>query len=344
MDVSLFDYDLPPSLIAQEPVEPRDASRLLVLHRARGAWEDRRFSDLTGLVTAGDCLILNESRVIPARLLGTLAGGQPAELLLFREVSPERWSALARPGRHCRVGARIVLAEGAAQATVVAEGERGTRLVSIKAPWPVRELVERHGLPPLPPYIERHRSPKAEDRERYQTVYAREDGSVAAPTAGLHFTDAMLSRLAAAGAETHVLTLHVGPGTFRPIRAGEVEAHALDPERVTIPAETAAAVRRAKAEGRRVIAVGTTTTRALEWWAASGGAPGPIEGEADLFIRPGHRFAAVDALITNFHLPRSSLLVLVAALAGRELVLAAYRHAVESGYRFYSYGDAMLIV
>jgi S-adenosylmethionine:tRNA ribosyltransferase-isomerase len=216
--------------------------------------------------------------------------------------------------------------------------------VAIEAPWPVRELMERHGLPPLPPYISRHDAPKPEDRERYQTVYAREDGSVAAPTAGLHFTPELLARLAGRGVPVHYLTLHVGPGTFRPIRAGRVEDHRLEAEPIDIPEETAEAVERARREGRRVVAVGTTTTRALEWAAAEDGRVRACTGLADLFIRPGHRFRVVDALVTNFHLPRSSLLVLVSAFAGRDLVLAAYRHAVAARYRLYSYGDAMLIV
>jgi S-adenosylmethionine:tRNA ribosyltransferase-isomerase len=344
MDLSLFDYDLPPSRIAQEPADPRDSSRLLVLDRARHAWEDRVFAHLPGLLRAGDCLVLNTTRVIPARLLGALEdGGRPVELLLLRAVGPAEWEALARPGRRCRSGARIALAGGEAQATVLEEKGEGVRVVSL-APGPVAELLERHGLPPLPPYIERYDAPKPEDRERYQTVYAREDGSVAAPTAGLHFTPALLARIERMGVEVHRLTLHVGAGTFRPLRAARVEAHRMEPEAVLIPAATADAVNRAKAERRRVVAVGTTTTRALEWGADAAGRVRPVAGSTDLFICPGHRFTVVDALITNFHLPRSTLLLLVAAFAGREPVLAAYRHAVAAGYRFYSYGDAMLIV
>ena len=344
MDVSLFDYELPPELIAQEPAEPRDASRLMVLDRAAGGWEDRRFSELPEVLRAGDCLVANRSRVMPARLLGVAEpGGQAVELLLIRPVGDERWEAMVRPGRRFRPGARIGLAGGAALAQVVGDGSEGTRVVAIEAPWPVRELMERHGLPPLPPYIGRHDAPKPEDRERYQTVYAREDGSVAAPTAGLHFTPELLARLERCSVEVHYLTLHVGPGTFRPLRAGRVEEHRMEAEPIDIPGSTAAAVERARREGRRVVAVGTTTTRALEWATGEDGRVRPGTGPADLFIRPGHRFRVVDALVTNFHLPRSSLLVLVSAFAGRELVLAAYRHAVAARYRFYSYGDAMLI-
>ena len=344
MDLAQFDYDLPPSAIAQEPVTPRDASRLLVLDRARGVWDDRRFADLPELLRAGDCLVVNESRVIPARLLGVREDdGRPVELLLVREIAPARWEALARPGRRCRRGARITLGGGAASATVTAEGERGLRLVALEAAGGVRELLARHGLPPLPPYIGRHAAPSPEDRERYQTVYAREDGSVAAPTAGLHFTPELLDAIRDRGAAVHALTLHVGPGTFRPVTSASIEAHRMDGEAVEIPSTTAAAVNAARATGRRVVAVGTTTTRALEW-AATSGPVVPGAGCADLFIHPPHAFRAVDALVTNFHLPRSTLLMLVSALAGRELVLAAYRHAVAAGYRFYSYGDAMLIV
>jgi len=344
MDISRFDYELPAALIAQEPAEPRDASRLLVLDRRRGAWQDRFFRDLPDLLRPGDCLVANRSRVIPARLLGTdIEGGRPVELLLLRPVGPERWEALVRPGRRCRVGARVELAGGAARAEIVGAGAAGTRLVQIESPWPVRELLEQHGLPPLPPYIARHDAPKPEDRERYQTVYARDDGSVAAPTAGLHFTPELLARLAAREVAAHYLTLHVGPATFRPLRAARIEEHRMEAESVEIPEATARAVHEAKRDGRRVVAVGTTTTRALEWAAGEDGRLRPGAGEADLFIVPGHRFRVVDALVTNFHLPRSTLLVLAAAFAGRELLLDAYRHAVAARYRFYSYGDAMLI-
>jgi S-adenosylmethionine:tRNA ribosyltransferase-isomerase len=345
MDVSLFDYDLPLRSIAQEPAEPRDASKLLVLDRARSALEDARFSDLPRWLEPGDCVVVNESRVYPARLLGTVEGsGRAVELLMLRALDGIRWEALVRPGRRCGVGARVVLASGAAQAIVREHRPHGERVVEITAPWEVDELLERHGLPPLPPYIERHDAPKPEDRERYQTVYATTKGSVAAPTAGLHFTPALLARLAWKGVEIHRLTLHVGPGTFRPMKTPRVEEHRLEGEIAEVPAATAAAVSRAKAEGRRVVAVGTTTTRTLEWAADVSGRVKERRGEADLFIYPGYRFRVVDALVTNFHLPRSTLLLLVSALAGREAILRAYAHAVASGYRFYSYGDAMLIL
>ncbi len=345
MDVAELDYYLPPELIAQEPAAPRDASRLLVLDRSTGRVEDRRFAELAELVRAGDCVVANRSRVIPARLLGVAAdGGRPMELLLLRPVGGERWEALVHPGRRCRVGARLDLAGGVARARVVGEGREGARVVEIQAPWPVRELLERHGLPPLPPYIGRHDAPKPEDRERYQTVYARDDGSVAAPTAGLHFTPELLARLGRGGVVVQYLTLHVGPGTFRPLRVERVEDHRMEAEPIDVPEVTAHAVNDARREGRRVIAVGTTTTRALEWAAGADGRVRDGAGEADLFIRPGHTFRVVDALITNFHLPRSTLLVLVSAFAGRDVTLEAYRHAVAARYRFYSYGDAMLVL
>jgi S-adenosylmethionine:tRNA ribosyltransferase-isomerase len=349
MDLALFDYELPPALVAQEPAEPRDAARLLLLDRARGGWEDRCFADLPALLRPGDCLVVNTTRVIPARLGARTAAGRALELLLVPPAGlaggdpGRRWEALVRPARACPVGARLTL-DGGATATVVGTGAEGTRLLEIAGPATVLELLARHGRPPLPPYIGRHAAPRPEDAERYQTVYAREPGSIAAPTAGLHFTPRVLERLQARGVERRELTLHVGPATFRPIRAAAIEAHRMAPEAVTIPPATAAAVNRARAEGRRVVAVGTTTTRALEWAAGADGTLRAGTGEADLFIRPGHRFRVVDALLTNFHLPRSSLLVLVVALAGRELVLAAYRHAVARQYRFYSYGDAMLVV
>jgi S-adenosylmethionine:tRNA ribosyltransferase-isomerase len=345
MDVSLFAYHLPPELIAQEPAEPRDSSRLLVVDRARAGWEDRRFGELPDLLEPGDCLVANESKVIPARLLGTREGdGRPVELLMLRPLTPTRWEALVRPGRRCRVGARLVVADGLARATVVAEKERGLRVLDIEAERPVKEMLDRHGLPPLPPYIARHAAPRPEDRARYQTIYARHDGSVAAPTAGLHFTAGLIRRLQCIGVEIHFLTLHIGAATFRPLTGERVESHQIDPEAAEIPDDTARAVNQARAEGRRVIAVGTTTTRALEWAAHEGGPIKPGRGAADLYIYPGYAFRVVDGLITNFHLPRSSLLLLVSALCGRELLLKAYAHAVAARYRFYSYGDAMLIV
>lgn len=339
MDLALFDYQLPPDRIAQYPVEPRDASRLLVLDRATRRWEDRKFIDFPDLLRPGDCLVLNNSRVIPARLRGRLPNGGPVELLFLREVTRSRWEALVRPAKRCRVGTTLEVGEGLVVRVVESKPD-GRRLIE-PLEGSIGELLEGHGLPPLPPYIRRTAEPL--DRERYQTVYARREGSVAAPTAGLHFTEELLERLRARGVEGRGLTLHVGPGTFRPIRRGRVEDHRMEAERVELPEATASAVNRARADGRRVIAVGTTTTRALEGAATDDDRVRPGSGATDLFISPGYRFRAVDVLLTNFHLPRSTLLVLVSAFAGRELILDAYRHAVDAGYRFYSYGDAMLI-
>ncbi|HEV8586073.1 MAG TPA: tRNA preQ1(34) S-adenosylmethionine ribosyltransferase-isomerase QueA [Methylomirabilota bacterium] len=340
MDIAAFDYALPPELIAQAPAETRDASRLLVLGRAGGDLQDRAFTDLPALLRAGDCLVVNDSRVLPARVLGEDDAGRPVELLFLEPINEHAWRALVRPGRRCKPGAH--LRAGGVRLRVMGVDPDGARVIA-REQGTITALLEAHGLPPLPPYIARHAKPAPEDWERYQTVYATAPGSVAAPTAGLHFTPEMLAALRAAGVEIHAVTLHVGPATFRPVTAPTVEARRLPAERASIPPATADAIIRARAEGRRVVAVGTTTVRTLESAAVAGGGVRAFDGVADVTIRPGHRFAVVDALLTNFHLPRSSLLLLVAAFAGRERVLAAYRHAVTARYRFYSYGDAMLI-
>jgi S-adenosylmethionine:tRNA ribosyltransferase-isomerase len=341
VDVADFDYDLPAELIAQEPAPARDASRLLVVDRATGALVDGTFSDLPSRLRPGDCLVVNDSRVIPARVMGEDLDGRPVELLFVETVSDNTGRALVRPGRRCRPGAH--LRAGPARLRVIAVDADGARVI-VRENGSIAALLDSHGIPPLPPYIARHAKPAPEDWERYQTVYAEAPGSVAAPTAGLHFTEAILHRLRAAGVEVHALTLHVGPATFRPVTSPTVEAHAIPAERVVVPPATAEAVNRARAERRRVVAIGTTATRALESAVGDDGRVAALAGEATLTIRPGHLFGAVDALLTNFHLPRSSLLLLVSAFAGRELILRAYRHAVAGGYRFYSYGDAMLIV
>ena len=341
MDLGDFDYDLPASAIAQAPPETREAARLLVIDRARGALGDRGVADLPSLLRAGDCLVVNDSRVIPARVLAEDLEGRPVELLFVESVSDDAWRAMVRPGRRCRPGAHLRAA--GARLRVVAGEEDGTRLI-VRENGTIAALLDAAGLPPLPPYIARHAKPAPEDWERYQTVYARVPGSVAAPTAGLHFSDALLAQLRAAGVEIHAITLHVGPATFRPIKTETIEAHTLPAERAVLSPATAAALNARRAEGRRVVAVGTTVTRTLESAAGDDGRLAPLDGAASIYIRPGHRFRAVDALVSNFHLPRSSLLVLVAAFAGRELILRAYRHALASGYRFYSYGDATLIV
>jgi S-adenosylmethionine:tRNA ribosyltransferase-isomerase len=342
MDIVDFDYELPRASIAQEPASERDAARLLLIDRARGALEDHVVRDLPELLGPGDCLVVNDSRVIPARVLARDAGGRRVELLFVEPAEATGWRTLVRPGRRCRRGVELVT-EGGASLRILGVAADGMRLVE-RADGTIAALLEAEGLPPVPPYIERFAAPSASDRERYQTVYAQAPGSVAAPTAGLHLTTGLLDRLRTAGVEVHALTLHVGAGTFRPLRSSTVEGHVLAPERVRIPAATADAVDRARAEGRRVVAVGTTTTRALEGAAAAGGHVEPGEGLASAYLYPGHEFRVVGALLTNFHLPRSSLLVLAAAFAGRELILKAYAHALRAGYRFTSYGDATLIV
>ncbi len=342
-----YDYHLPPHLIAQEPLTDRAASKLLVLDRASGALSHRRFQDLPDLLTPGDLLVVNRSRVLPARLLGTRPGGGEAEILLVRRRGPDLWDALLRPGRRLRPGAVVEVAPGfqvRVEAPPVSSNRSGPlrRVRLLPENGPPDAAVERYGHMPLPPYIRRADRPA--DRERYQTVFALESGSVAAPTAGLHFSPRLLDRLRARAIEIAEVVLHVGPGTFRPVEVEDVREHRVDPEHFTLPPETAAAVSRARSEGRRVIAVGTTTTRTLEAALAPERAGRSEEGETDLVITPGYRFRVVDALITNFHLPRSSLLLLVSAFAGRERILAAYAEAVRHRYRFYSYGDASLIL
>ena len=349
MHVSEFGYHLPESSIAQEPLADRAASRMLVLYREDGRWEDRAFRDLPQFLQAGDCLVLNDSRVFPARLLGYRTGvfslplgrhnpkrrenlSGEVEVFLLRPVSPDAktWTALARPGRKMRTGERIRF--GTLEAVIEARGEFGERTVRFLHEGDIYEALNSVGHVPLPPYIRRPDRP--EDRERYQTVFARESGSVAAPTAGLHFTPAVLDACRAAGADLAYVTLHVGLGTFQPLHAEIVEDAKLHTELFIITSESLARLHAA----RRRVCVGTTSVRSLESaWSGR-------HGETDIFIYPGFTFRATDALLTNFHLPQSSLLMLVCAFAGRDLTLAAYRHAVEAGYRFYSYGDCMLIV
>lgn len=340
MELSALDYDLPARAVAQAPLPEREASRLLVIDRGRRAVEDRAFRELPSLLRPGDCLVVNDSRVLPARVFAQDAAGRRIELLFLEPDGDGAWLALVRPGRRCPPGTR--LAAAGARLAVGAVVDDGVRRIE-RLDGTIEALMASAGLPPLPPYIARHVAPAPEDVERYQTVYADQPGSVAAPTAGLHFGPGMLDRLREAGIEVHALTLHVGPATFRPIRAAAVEAHPLPAERAVVPRAVAEAVNRARAGGRRAVAVGTTTTRALESAAGADGTIAPLDGRVGLFITPGYRFRVVDALLTNFHLPRSSLLALVMAFAGRELVLDAYAHAVRTGYRFYSYGDATLI-
>ncbi len=350
MDIADFDFTLPAEAIAQEPTGARDASRLMVLARTGGTRAHRHFHELPLLLAPGDLLVLNRSRVFPARLVGRRAGGAAGEVLLLRPLSPQdpsghtqRWEALVRPGRRLRGGDTLDIADDlvAHVESEAVEGE-GRRTVRLQARGrTVQDAIDTHGHVPLPPYIRRPDTPA--DRVRYQTVYARESGSVAAPTAGLHFTAALFERLAAHGVAWTEVVLHVGPGTFQPVRASRVEDHRLPAEPFVVPAAAARAVEAARARGGRVVAVGTTAVRTLESAADAEGRLREGAGETDLVVVPGHRFRVVQALVTNFPLPCSSLLLRVSAFAGRERVLEAYAEALARGYRFYSYGDAMLV-
>jgi S-adenosylmethionine:tRNA ribosyltransferase-isomerase len=362
MNVSDFDYNLPPSQIAQRPLETRDASRMLLLDRATGAWEDRHFRELTDLLRGDELIVVNNTRVLPARLFGHRAGihaeepgrnnparseflQAPIEVLLVRQLAADTWETLVRPGRKVPVGERIVFGDGELEAVVEGRGDYGLRIVRFTSRNGFRSAVDRLGHIPLPPYIKREDEPS--DRERYQTVFAREGNAVAAPTAGLHFTPEIIERIRARGVEIAEITLDVGLGTFEPVRTKRLEEHPLHAEAYEIPEATAASLSRARSEKRPVLAIGTTVVRALEDAAEKNeGRAEPVaagKSEAKIFLYPGKSFRVVDQLLTNFHLPKSSLLALVAAFAGRENVLRAYRHAVDAGYRFYSYGDAMLI-
>lgn len=336
-----LDYELPPELIAQEPAERRDAARLMVIDRRSGERSHRRFADLPSLLSPGDLLVLNDTAVFPARLRGKRASGGKLEVLLLEPLGAGRWTALTRSNKRLRPGETLLLADGAIEARFIERTHDGSAIVDLGDRPDLDTIIDRAGEVPLPPYIEPGDSPEDRDRhrERYQTVYARQRGAVAAPTAGLHFTPELLAELEARGIERTALTLHVGLGTFQPIRAERPEDHAMHAERYAIPEDCIAALRRAKAEGRRIIACGTTAARTLETFAREGAAAGATA----LYIRPPYDFQLVDGLITNFHLPRTTLLLLVAALMGRECLIAAYEEAIARRYRFYSYGDAMLI-
>ena len=339
MKTSDFDYELPLERIAQTAAEPRDHSRLMVLSRKDGNMEHRYFYEVGDYLRSGDVLVCNDSRVIPARLLGRkVDGGAKVELLLLRRLERGVWETLARPGRRLKAGARVELGEGSIiEAQVIEKKETGTVIVS----FPDEEALEKAGTVPLPPYIH---TPLT-NPERYQTVYAQEKGSVAAPTAGLHFTPELMNSLHGKGVRFVFVTLHLGLDSFRPVQVDDPDEHIIHKEYGELTPEVAGELNQAKAEGRRVICVGTSAVRMLECAAqGSEGGVKPFTGWVDLFIRPGHRFKMVDALITNFHLPRSTLLMLVSAFAGRELILQSYREAMRLGYRFYSFGDAMLII
>ena len=343
MHISDFDYELPPELIATEPARPRDASRMMVLDRQTGEWIDSDFRRLPDFLAPSDVLILNDTRVIRARIHGRLeratGTSRDVEVLFTAPAGKDAWEVMVRPGKRVREGDRVVFAGGKMEGVFGAGQNFGLRLLYIASD--LDQLLEEHGRIPLPPYIERPDS--ASDAIEYQTVYASVPGAVAAPTAGLHFTDAMFERLRARGIEIVKLTLHVGVGTFIPVRSADPREHVLKPERFSLGEESAARLNAARDAGRRLIAVGTTSTRTLEFVVQKHGRFVAESGEADLFIFPGHKFKAVDAMVTNFHLPRSTLIMLVSAFSSRGKILNAYRHAIQAGYRFYSYGDCMLI-
>ena len=340
MKTSDFYYDLPEELIAQTPIEKRDTSRLMTLNKTSGAVEHHHFYELVDALNPGDCLILNNSRVLPARLLGQrLPGGGACEVLLLIDRGEKTWECLVRPGRKMRTGAKLSFGNGELTAEVVGELEGGNRLVRFDYEGIFLEVLERLGKMPLPPYIKE----ELQDRERYQTVYSKVVGRAAAPTARHPITPELLEKIKAKGVEIGYVTLHVGLGTFRPVKEDTIEGHEMHSEFCTIPQETADLINRTKANGGRCICVGTTSCRTIESWAAEDGHMEAKAGWPNIFIYPGYRFKVLDALVTNFHLPESTLIMLVSALAGREATLAAYEEAVREKYRFFSFGDAMFI-
>lgn len=336
-----FYFDLPQELIAQDPLEDRSASRLLVLNKKTGAVEHHRFWEIKEYLRPGDCLVLNNTKVIPARLLGVKEDtGAAIEVLLLKRHENDVWETLVKPGKKARSGTKIVFGEGALHAEVLEVVEEGNRLIRFSYEGIFEEVLDRLGEMPLPPYI----THKLQDKNRYQTVYAKYEGSAAAPTAGLHFTEKLLTEIRAMGVKTAFVTLHVGLGTFRPVKAENLSDHHMHSEHYEITQETADIINRTKEDGGRIICVGTTSCRTIESAADENGNVQAGCGDTDIFIYPGYRFKVLDCLLTNFHLPESTLVMLVSALAGRENVLAAYREAVEERYRFFSFGDAMLIL
>ncbi|NPV52805.1 MAG: tRNA preQ1(34) S-adenosylmethionine ribosyltransferase-isomerase QueA [Firmicutes bacterium] len=343
MRVDEFDYYLPDELIAQEPIEPRDRCRLMVLRRDDGAVEHREFKDIVEYVRPGDVFVLNNTRVIRARLSGRRkdTGGR-VEILLLRKVGDDQWEVLVKPGRRARVGSFITMGDGALDGEILDKTAAGGRHIRFTSPSgeDVGEVLRRCGMVPLPPYIKR----EVKDEESYQTIYAEPEGSVAAPTAGLHFTRGLLDKIEALGVKVAKITLHVGIGTFRPVKVANVEEHEMHEECYEVPPEAARVINEARSTGGRVVAVGTTSVRTLETVADSSGRIHPGQGWTNIFIYPGYSFKVVDALVTNFHLPKSTLIMLVAAFCGKENIMRAYKIAVSERYRFFSFGDAMLII
>ena len=338
MKLSDFMYDLPEERIAQTPVEPRDHSRLMVLHRDTGAIEHKHFYDVIDYLNPGDALVINETRVVPARLIGERPTGGACEVLLLKQLAPKRWEALVRPGKKLRPGAEVIFGGGRLTAKIVETVEGGGRIVDFACEGTMEAALDELGEMPLPPYIHE----KLQDRERYQTVYAKQEGSAAAPTAGLHFTPELLERIRAKGIDVVPVLLHVGLGTFRPVKVENIEEHEMHSEYFEVTEDAAKRINATRERGCRVVAVGTTSVRTLES-AAENGRLVAKKGDTRIFIRPGYKYQMVDALITNFHLPGSTLMMLVSALYDREKMLEAYQVAVEQQYRFFSFGDAMLI-
>lgn len=339
MKTSDFIYDLPEELIAQTPMAQRDASRLLLVDKNSGELRHEHFFDLPSHLRPGDCLVLNDSRVLPARLFGVRPTGGAVEVVLLKDLGEKRWECLCRPGKKMRLGTEVSFGGGKLKAMVEDIHEDGNRVLRFEYEGIFLEILESLGQMPLPPYIKE----QLEDKERYQTVYSRETGSAAAPTAGLHFTKELLEKIRDMGVDVCFVTLHVGLGTFRPVKVENIEEHDMHSEYCSVPAETAEAIMACKARGGRVVSVGTTTCRTLESFAREDGSIGESAGWTNIFIYPGYRFKCIDALVTNFHLPGSTLLMLVSALAGRENILRAYETAVSEKYRFFSFGDAMFI-
>lgn len=342
MLLSDFAFDLPEELIAQEPLAERSDSRMLVVNRAKRNYFDSEFSQFSQILNKGDLLVVNDTRVFPARLFGRSETGARIELFLIEEIAGGRWATLARPGKRIKPGKTISFG-GDLTADVLEKTENGQVIVRFNNDGPLEAAIDAIGQTPLPPYIKRDVDTPDRDRERYQTIFARERGAIAAPTAGLHFSDATFEELAANGIEVGQITLHVGYGTFEPVRATELSLHKVAPERFEIAEMEAEKLEKARRERRRIVVVGTTTTRTLEYVLTTHGSFRALSGRADLTIVPGYKFMAVGALLTNFHLPESSLLILVATFGGHQLIMDAYRHAVRSRYRFYSYGDCMFI-
>lgn len=340
MDVKDFYFDLPEELIAQHPAEKRDESRLMVLDKRTGELNHKHFKDIIDYLNPGDCLVLNNTRVLPARLIGSKEGtGAKMEFLLLKRIDKDKWETLVKPGKKAKVGSNFIFGNGELKAEVVGIGDEGSRIVQFQYQGIFEEVLDKLGQMPLPPYIKE----KLQDRERYQTVYSKEVGSAAAPTAGLHFTKGLLEKIKAKGVKVAFLTLHVGLGTFRPVKVDTIEEHHMHSEFYCMTKETADIINETKKSGGRIIAVGTTSSRTLESIGTEDGVVQEKSGWTDIFIYPGYKFKVVDALITNFHLPESTLIMLVSALAGRENIMKAYNTAVKEKYRFFSFGDAMFI-